>query len=201
MIKEKLVYWDAISIKLGEYVNHLPFSPNFYTWLSLPLALIGFIAIVNKLIMIGMLLFILAGLFDLLDGGLARYKKICTPYGAFLDGTIDRFVDFLMLLSFFWLPIQPLGFGLDKWLYIAGFFMIMPSYIVAYANHRQAVHDPSEKIIWRLLNRGEMFAIMILIIFISAYNTALAGKLLEGFVILSIITTLQAFIKTLLRSK
>jgi archaetidylinositol phosphate synthase len=200
MIKEKLIYWDVISLKMGQWVSDLPFGPNFYTWLSLPLAILGFFAIVKQLIVIGLLLFILAGLLDLFDGGLARFKKISTTYGAFLDGTIDRFVDFLLLFSFFWLPIQPLWFGLDKWLYIAGFFMIMPSYIVAYANHRQAVKDPSEKIIWRILNRGEMFVVMILIIFISAYNAALAGELLAGFVILSTITTLQAFIKTLLCS-
>ena len=40
----------------------------------------------------------------------------------------------------------------------------MPSFTVAYANHRGAVNDDNETLIWRIMNRGEMFILMMSII-------------------------------------
>ena len=36
------------------------------------------------------IVFLLAGCFDMLDGALARLSKVATPFGAFLDSTLDR---------------------------------------------------------------------------------------------------------------
>ena len=42
---------------------------------------------------------LLAGLFDLLDGSLARASGQVTPFGAFLDSVIDRYSDLVVLLG------------------------------------------------------------------------------------------------------
>ena len=39
MIKEKSQTWASISKKLGYVFSHLPFPPDYYTWLTIPVAL------------------------------------------------------------------------------------------------------------------------------------------------------------------
>jgi len=201
MIKEKSKTWALISRQLGRLFAKLPFSPNTYTWSVLPVALAGFFAFIKAHILTGTLLFLLAGLIDLIDGAVARETKQMTCRGAFLDGSLDRFVDFLLIFSYFWLSIQTPFFPTAQWIGLVIFLAIMPTFEVAYANHRQAVKDPDEKIIWRLLNRGEMYIFMLAIPFFSRYSSVFSGYLLIILVIFCFITTIQTIATTLKLSK
>lgn len=197
MIKEKSTTWALISTKLGMLFSKLPLHPNHYTLLTVPIAFVGLLAIISGYVIMGVILFIVAGVLDLVDGALARHTNQVSHAGAFLDGSLDRFIDFFLIFSYFWLPIHTLWFTLGEWISIAIFFAIMPSFIVAYANHRRAVADPEEKIIWRILNRGEMYVLMLLIPIVARSNAIWAGYLLITLVVLSIITTLQTIIATM----
>ena len=42
----------------------------------------------------------LAGVCDILDGRLARAQKLASPYGKFIDSTLDRFVETFAFLGF-----------------------------------------------------------------------------------------------------
>jgi phosphatidylglycerophosphate synthase len=42
----------------------------------------------------------LAGVADILDGRLARVRKVVSPYGKFIDSTLDRFVETFAFLGF-----------------------------------------------------------------------------------------------------
>lgn len=42
----------------------------------------------------------LAGVCDILDGRLARARKVASPYGKFIDSTLDRFVETFAFLGF-----------------------------------------------------------------------------------------------------
>jgi len=197
MIKEKSKTWALISKQLGGLFAKLPFSPNCYTWLTIPTALAAMLFMINHAIGWSITLFIVAGILDLIDGALARHLEQTTYRGAFLDGSLDRFIDFMLIFSYFWLSIHTPWLPLGQWICLAIFFAIMPSCLVAYANHRQAVDDPHETVIWRILNRGEMYVLMLLIPFVSQYSAVWAGYLLVTFVVLSAITTLQALFMTL----
>jgi phosphatidylglycerophosphate synthase len=197
MIKEKSKTWAKFSAQLGYIFSHLPFRPNYYTWLTLPIAFIGLLAIINRLVISGVLLFLIAGLLDIIDGAVARHTQQASHAGAFLDGSLDRFIDFFLLFSYFLLAIETPLMALSHWITAAIFFAIMPSFEVAYANHRRAVNDPEEKLIWRILNRGEMYILMLLIPLFSLINPKWAGYLLVILVILSVITTLQTLVTTL----
>lgn len=201
MIKEKSKIWGKCSQYIGIFFNYFPLHHNFYTWLTVPLALAGWFVISRHDIWLGVLFFALAGIFDVVDGALARHRGLASGYGAFLDGSLDRFIDFIVIFSYFWLPIHAWWLPLSHWIAAAVFFALMPSFEVAYANHRKAVHDPDEKLIWRILNRGEMYIIMLLIPIVSIFNSSWAGYLLAGLVGLSIITTLQTVFHTLKLSK
>ena len=201
MIKEKSNAWAAFSRQLGFIFAKLPFPPNTYTWLTVPVTFAGLLAIVYQHIGLGIWLFLLSGVLDLIDGAVARQTNRTSFSGAFLDGTIDRFIDFFVIFSFFWLSITTPFFAKGQWICITVFLAIMPSFVVAYANHRRAVDDPEEKLIWRILNRGEMYFLMLLVIFVSRFNSAWAGYLLLVLVTLSFITTLQTLFLTMRLSK
>lgn len=197
MIKEKSATWTKTSIYLGRVFSRLPFPPDFYTWLTIPLALLGLAANIYNSVICGVVFFVLAGFFDLIDGAVARHRQNLSQHGAFLDGSLDRFVDFLLIFSYFWLNITTPWLPLSLWISLAIFFAIMPSFEVAYANHRRAVIDPDETLIWRILNRGEMYALMLLIPIVSLISETWAGYLLVTLVFLSLVTTLQTIILTL----
>ena len=201
MIKEQSLTWAKISNKIGEFFGGYSFTPNTYTWLTIPPAAFGFIAIVYGYIITGVLLFTLSGLLDLVDGAVARHTGRTSRYGAFLDGSLDRLVDFLVIFSYMWLPIELPILGLGEWVAMCLYFAILPSFEVAYANHRQAVDDPDETVIWRILHRGEMFVLMMLIPVVCMVNGIWAGYLLMTLVVLSVITTLQTFFATLYHAK
>ena len=167
----------------------------------MPTAFIGLLVITQNWIVTGVFLFGLAGLLDIIDGALARHTNQVSHAGAFLDGSLDRFIDFFVIFSYFWMPITTPWLPLGHWICIAIFFAIMPSFEVAYANHRRAVIDPDEKIIWRILNRGEMYALMLLIPLITIHNSVWGGYLLVALVVLSIVTTLQTLFSTMHHSK
>lgn len=197
MIKEKSQTWARISTQLGIIFAKLPLHPNYYTWFTVPVALAGMLAIIHEWVGVGILLFSIAGVLDVIDGALARNLNQASNAGAFLDGSLDRFIDFMLIFSYFWLPINMPWLSLGEWIALAIFFAIMPSFEVAYANHRRAVDDPDEKIIWRILNRGEMYLIMLLIPIFAVINAKWGGYLLVFLVALSFITTLQTLFTTL----
>jgi archaetidylinositol phosphate synthase len=201
MIKEKSQTWAYLSAQLGRAFAKLPMPPNFYTWSTIPVALVGLFFIIYNHIVLGIIFFIFAGLLDLVDGAVARHLKRASHYGAFLDGSLDRFIDFLLIFSYFWLSLQTPGLSVDKWLFCAIFFALMPSFEVAYANHRKAVIDPEEKIIWRILNRGEMYVLMLLIPLLAIFSSTWSGYLLVLLVVLSAVTTLQTLFHTLWLAK
>lgn len=197
MIKEKSQTWANISAYLGKTFSYLPLQPNFYSWSTVPTALAGMICMSYQHIFSGIILFLLSGLLDLIDGAVARHTKQSSHRGAFLDGSLDRFIDFFLIFSFFWIPMHTPWMTQSQWICCAIFFALMPTFEVAYANHRKAVDDPDEKIIWRILNRGEMYAIMLLIPLLSLVSPYLSGYLLVFLVFMSFVTTLQTIFATL----
>jgi len=201
MIKEKSKTWEIVSQVLGKIFAPLPFPPNLYTWLTLPTAFGGLLAIMQQKIILGVVLFLIAGILDIVDGAVARAKQQSSYLGAFLDGSLDRFIDFMLIFSYFWLNLTTPFFTVEKWICIATFVAIMPSFEVAYANHRRAVYDPEEKTIWRILNRGEMYVLMLSIPVCTIFSSSFAGYMLVGLVILAALTTLQTLVASLYHAK
>ena len=107
MIKEKSQLWRQISISMGHFfTRYAPFPAAFYTLSALIFAIFAiFLAYFNyHWCSIG--LFITASLFDVIDGSVARAQAKASPLGAFIDGTVDRFVDFAIVFSYFFFDIQ-----------------------------------------------------------------------------------------------
>ncbi len=198
MIKEKLHLWQKTSLRIGEFFsNRLPFSPVIYTITSLCAAAFAVVFSYYHAYTISIILFLIAGGCDVIDGAVARAQNKASNLGAFIDGVTDRFVDFAIIFSYFFFIIQPIWLSIEQWICITSFVVILPSFIVAYANHRGAVDDDNETLIWRLMNRGEMFFFMMAIQISSLFSPAIAGYLLVLLIFLSVTTILQTIIATL----
>jgi len=123
----------VLSAKLGHFLdtplNHIakriPLSPNTLT-------IVGFLITVNAALMIpqsirlGGLLILLGGIFDILDGVVARTKGKSTRFGAFLDSVLDRYSDaflFLAIALYFLDKRNPIGIYLSLGTLVGAFLI------------------------------------------------------------------------------
>ena len=92
---------QPIVVRLGDL------DPSILTWTSLFVSLIGFYVLSEAemttngamMIVAAVILVLIAGVLDALDGALARNQGTDGPYGDFLDHTIDRIVDVGLLVA------------------------------------------------------------------------------------------------------
>jgi CDP-diacylglycerol--glycerol-3-phosphate 3-phosphatidyltransferase len=89
---------------LSSAIARLGLTPNTLTWFGFGLNLVTAWFLFRGKLFAGGVLVLAAGLFDALDGSLARTTGRVSPFGAFLDSTLDRFSEaalYLGLLLFF----------------------------------------------------------------------------------------------------
>jgi CDP-diacylglycerol--glycerol-3-phosphate 3-phosphatidyltransferase len=101
MLSEKLGH--RLDGPLSVLVKSWPLSTLSPTALTLSGLGINFIAagaIIAQWWKTAALLILFAGLFDMLDGAAARFKKKTTMFGGFIDSVVDRYSDMMILISF-----------------------------------------------------------------------------------------------------
>ena len=74
-------------------------TPNMVTWLGFLLTIGAAVLIIREQLLAAGFLVLVAGLFDILDGALARYTNRTTRFGAILDSTLDRLSDAALLIG------------------------------------------------------------------------------------------------------
>ncbi len=74
-------------------------TPNILTWIGLVLTIVTASVIAMGNLFLGGFLVLLSGFFDMMDGSLARFTNKSTRFGAFLDSTVDRFSEAMLLLG------------------------------------------------------------------------------------------------------
>ncbi len=168
-------------------------NPNGWTLISLIVALFGFWALFSRQLLMGLILFLLAGLMDMIDGWVARISKKETPLGAFLDGLTDRYVEFLLYLGllFYILPLK-VNFLLPDfvWMFLLVFGSLMPTYIRAYADHRKLLTDPDKlNRVGGLLERPERLGLIYLGMFLGLF---LPNFLVYFIILTAVLTNLTA---------
>lgn len=77
----------------------LGITPNMLTGTSLLLSILAAVVITRGFLVIGGLLVLLAGTFDMFDGAMARVQNASTSFGAFFDSTLDRYSESIILLG------------------------------------------------------------------------------------------------------
>jgi archaetidylinositol phosphate synthase len=175
-------------------------SPNTWTTLSLLLAIFATIVVFSQQRVWGGILFVVASLCDFIDGKVARINHKATHLGAFWDGIVDRFVDALLIFCFFDLTF-PTPFPIEKLLFWLLFVTLMPPFIVAYANHRLAIPDPTEKVIWRIAFRIEYFILFILVLLLNDFSPLWSYYALLASFVLMLVTLIQSIILVFIKAR
>ncbi|HET6313841.1 MAG TPA: CDP-alcohol phosphatidyltransferase family protein [Chloroflexia bacterium] len=76
-----------------------PITPNMLTLFGLVLNGIVAILLATGHLVAGGVMMIFAGLFDMLDGALAKITERVSDFGAFLDSVVDRYSEAIVLLG------------------------------------------------------------------------------------------------------
>lgn len=123
---------------------------------------------------------IVSALCDAIDGALARYLNKVSRFGAFLDSTIDRVNDLIMLLFLKFV-------GIDDLLVYS---LVLTSFLISYVRARaESLGIAMEGI--GFIERAERVLIITFILLVSTISLRLAHLLSYIFLVLSIITLLQ----------
>jgi len=76
-----------------------PITPNMLTLFGLAITAAGALLVAMGHLVVGGFVLLFAGLFDILDGALARAAGKVYRYGAFLDSTVDRYSEGVVYLG------------------------------------------------------------------------------------------------------
>ncbi|HUV45912.1 MAG TPA: CDP-alcohol phosphatidyltransferase family protein, partial [Dehalococcoidia bacterium] len=108
-------------------------KPNTLTFIELAISIGVAYAIVTGYFLLGGVLVLVSGLFDLLDGALARFTKQSTKFGAILDSAVDRISEAAIFcgLLIWYLPKE--GATLEI---VAIFAALIGSFLVSYIRAR-----------------------------------------------------------------
>jgi len=87
--------------QLEPFAKKITLSPNTLTIAGLFVTIIAATVIPFNML-IGGLLVLIGGVFDMLDGVVARTNSKNTRFGAFLDSTIDRYCDAIIFIAITW---------------------------------------------------------------------------------------------------
>jgi archaetidylinositol phosphate synthase len=157
--------------------------------LGVIIPLLFFGALLVNLYWVALALLALTGL-DMLDGMVARSSGKVTPFGGFLDSTIDRFADFVILVAF--------GFAnLIAWEVVLP--LVLLTYLISYMRSRiELAAKGTLAANVGIIERGERIAIIFfgLLLYVLFPSVSVRDKniltitflLLTG---LSIVTALQ----------
>jgi len=106
-----LLHWFLWAISpIERALVRLRATPNAMNMAGLVFGLASGILIGLGLLQLGGWAILMAGICDIMDGRLARAFKVASPYGKFIDSTLDRFVETFAFLGFAWyLRATPYG--------------------------------------------------------------------------------------------
>lgn len=108
-------------------------TPNMLTLLGLGIGMISAIFFALSWELLGGILLLTCGIFDVLDGAVAKFCGMTTAFGGVLDSTSDRIVDFAVLAAIAYGGLSEAGW-LPGWVWC--FLAIEGSFLVSYIRAR-----------------------------------------------------------------
>jgi len=97
MLEKK--YKHLYEARLNLIAKNIYIPPNAITVTGLFITIIASVTLAHNLFWGGVLILV-GGLFDMLDGAVARAQNKFTEFGAFLDSVLDRYADAVIFLGF-----------------------------------------------------------------------------------------------------
>ena len=177
---------DAIArvlVKLG-------FSPSGLTVIGVLLAAVAAGLIAQGMLAAGGIMVLIAGVFDMFDGAVARMTDRATKFGAFFDSVMDRVSEAVVLLGLLWFYVED-GEQLGAMLvYVA----IVGSTMVSYARARAEGLGIECK--GGLMQRPERVASLGIGIIVGQWWEPAVLIVLGVIAVLTVVTTVQRVVET-----
>jgi len=136
------------------FLFHRRVSPNLLTVVGALVSLLAAAAFAGGHFRSAGLLILAGGVFDLIDGVVARHHGIATRFGGFLDSTLDRLVDMALLIG---VAVYFAERGDAPHVLLAGAALIM-SVLVSYAQARAELVVPDFRV--GLFERAERVVVL-----------------------------------------
>jgi len=142
--------------KIVSLLTLIKINPNILTFIGVLISLWAAFMFGYGSLLGGGLVIILAGLFDMLDGAVARVSRSETRFGAFYDSVIDRYSDVIILegLLVYYARHQMLGYVV-----LVG-VVIMGAVLTSYTRARAESLIPSCKV--GFMERPERIVLLII---------------------------------------
>ena len=100
---------------LVQPLARLGVTPNMLTITGLVISGVTALIIAQGNMFVGGVLIVFAGIFDMFDGAVARMCNKATPFGAFLDSTLDRYSESIVLFGLLIFVLQHPGLQDPLW--------------------------------------------------------------------------------------
>jgi CDP-diacylglycerol--glycerol-3-phosphate 3-phosphatidyltransferase len=117
---------------LVPFLSKTKITPNILSWVGLVISAIAASVVAMNHLLIGGVLVLVAGLFDILDGALARSTNRTTRFGALLDSTFDRISEALLLIGLLVLYVN----GIHTLEIVLIFVVMVGSFLISYIRAR-----------------------------------------------------------------
>jgi CDP-diacylglycerol--glycerol-3-phosphate 3-phosphatidyltransferase len=119
-------------------------TPNTLTWIGMLLSILTAVVIAQGWLLAGGLLMLFAGIFDMFDGAIARISNAATTFGAFLDSTLDRYTESIILFGLLYYAMQRPGLqdrlwpfhSEQPWMITLIYIAVVGSLLVSYTKAR-----------------------------------------------------------------
>jgi len=169
---------DGVIHTLFPFLFKRPISPDLLTVTGALVSLVAAAAFVTGHFRLGGCVLLVGGFFDLADGVVARHFANTTTFGGFLDSTLDRFVDIVVLLG---IVIHLSSVGQLGLALLAG-LVLTSSVLTSYAKARAeldieqlsgGVFERGERIV--LLALGAILNWMVPVLWLLAAGTTLTA--------------------------
>jgi CDP-diacylglycerol--glycerol-3-phosphate 3-phosphatidyltransferase len=126
--------------RIAEYVVRplaaLGLTPNMATIIGLLLNALAAVVLASGQLRLGGVALLIAGLFDMVDGALARVRNQKTTFGAFFDSTIDRYSEGLTLLGVSVYALRQPPSATHQWEIALAYVAALASLMVSYTRAR-----------------------------------------------------------------
>jgi CDP-diacylglycerol--glycerol-3-phosphate 3-phosphatidyltransferase len=179
-IRKDLAY--RITDPIVRILSKSGITPNALTFVNLALNIVAAYVIATGHFLPGGVLVLVAGLFDLLDGALARFTKKTTKFGAILDSVADRISEAAILCGLL-IWYVPQGASLEIVLIFA---VLIGSFLVSYIRAR------AEGLGWQcqvgLFTRAERVIVLAIALLVNQIFIALC--VLAVFVFITVVQRL-----------
>jgi len=172
----------TLTLGIGEALARAGLTPNMVTTIGVLLSMVVAVVIAGGYLIVGGLLFLVASGFDMLDGAVARAAGTVTKFGGFLDSTLDRYSETIVLFGVLYYLLQTPDATMGALLVFAA---TTGSLLISYARARAEAAGFHASV--GLLARPERVVILAIGLFF--------GQLLPALWILAIGTHLTVFMR------